>query len=66
VNPLMTENGTFVINGYRACNRFPAGTAARACFFDHDRGKTTSSGSCLYLRPRRDSLPWVPWLDFEF
>jgi DNA-directed RNA polymerase subunit beta len=61
--PLMTENGTFVINGTERVivsqlHRSPG------VFFDHDRGKTHSSGKLLYsarVIPYRGS-----WLDFEF
>ena len=53
--PLMTENGTFVINGTERVivsqlHRSPG------VFFDHDKGKTHSSGKLLYLRPGH-SLP---------
>jgi DNA-directed RNA polymerase subunit beta len=61
--PLMTENGTFIINGTERVivsqlHRSPG------VFFDHDRGKTHSSGKLLYsarVIPYRGS-----WLDFEF
>ena len=61
--PLMTSNGTFVINGTERVivsqmHRSPG------VFFDHDRGKTHSSGKFLYsarVIPYRGS-----WLDFEF
>jgi DNA-directed RNA polymerase subunit beta len=61
--PLMTENGTFIINGTERVivsqlHRSPG------AFFDHDRGKTHSSGKLLYsarIIPYRGS-----WLDFEF
>jgi len=61
--PLMTENGTFVVNGTERVivsqmHRSPG------VFFDHDRGKTHSSGKFLYsarIIPYRGS-----WLDFEF
>jgi DNA-directed RNA polymerase subunit beta len=61
--PLMTENGTFVINGTERVivsqlHRSPG------VFFDHDKGKTHSSGKVLYsarIIPYRGS-----WLDFEF
>ena len=61
--PLMTENGTFVINGTERVivsqlHRSPG------VFFDHDRGKTHSSGKLLFsarVIPYRGS-----WLDFEF
>ncbi|MDH5433291.1 MAG: DNA-directed RNA polymerase subunit beta [Gammaproteobacteria bacterium] len=61
--PLMTENGTFVINGTERVivsqlHRSPG------VFFDSDRGKTHSSGKYLYnarVIPYRGS-----WLDFEF
>ena len=55
--PLMTENGTFVINGTERVivsqlHRSPG------VFFDHDKGKSHSSGKLLYLSPRY-SLPWL-------
>ena len=61
--PLMTDNGTFVVNGTERVivsqmHRSPG------VFFDHDRGKTHSSGKFLYsarIIPYRGS-----WLDFEF
>ena len=61
--PLMTEHGTFVINGTERVivsqlHRSPG------VFFDHDKGKTHSSGKILYnarVIPYRGS-----WLDFEF
>jgi DNA-directed RNA polymerase subunit beta len=61
--PLMTDNGTFVINGTERVivsqlHRSPG------VFFDHDKGKTHSSGKVLYnarVIPYRGS-----WLDFEF
>ena len=61
--PLMTENGTFVINGVERVivsqmHRSPG------VFFDHDKGKTHSSGKYLFAArviPYRGS-----WLDFEF
>ncbi|QQR69549.1 MAG: DNA-directed RNA polymerase subunit beta [Alphaproteobacteria bacterium] len=61
--PLMTANGTFIINGTERVivsqmHRSPG------VFFDHDRGKTHSSGKFLYaarIIPYRGS-----WLDFEF
>jgi DNA-directed RNA polymerase subunit beta len=61
--PLMTENGTFVINGTERVivsqlHRSPG------VFFDHDKGKTHSSRKLLYsarVIPYRGS-----WLDFEF
>src|SRR5690554_121687 len=61
--PLMTENGTFVINGTERVivsqlHRSPG------VFYDHDKGKTHSSGKVLYnarVIPYRGS-----WLDFEF
>jgi DNA-directed RNA polymerase subunit beta len=61
--PLMTNNGTFVINGTERVivsqmHRSPG------VFFDHDRGKTHSSGKFLFAArviPYRGS-----WLDFEF
>src|ERR1700743_3029125 len=61
--PFMTENGTFVINGTERVivsqmHRSPG------AFFDHDKGKTHSSGKLLFAArviPYRGS-----WLDFEF
>ena len=61
--PLMTNNGSFVINGtervvVNQLHRSPG------VFFDHDKGKTHSSGKVLYsarIIPYRGS-----WLDFEF
>jgi DNA-directed RNA polymerase subunit beta len=61
--PLMTDTGTFVING---TERVVVSQLHRSpgVFFDHDRGKTHSSGKLLYsarIIPYRGS-----WLDFEF
>ena len=61
--PLMTVNGTFIING---TERVVVSQLHRSpgVFFDHDRGKTHSSGKLLYqarIIPYRGS-----WLDFEF
>ncbi len=61
--PLMTENGTFIINGTERVivsqlHRSPG------VFFAHDKGKTHSSGKVLYsarIIPYRGS-----WLDFDF
>lgn len=61
--PLMTENGTFIVNGVERVvvsqmHRSPG------VFFDHDRGKTHTSGKFLFsgrVIPYRGS-----WLDFEF
>ena len=61
--PLMTNNGTFIINGTERVivaqlHRSPG------VFFEHDRGKTHSSGKLLFsarVIPYRGS-----WLDFEF
>jgi DNA-directed RNA polymerase subunit beta len=61
--PLMTENGTFIINGTERVivsqlHRSPG------IFFDHDKGKTHASGKLLYssrIIPLRGS-----WIDFEF
>ena len=61
--PIMTDNGTFVVNGTERVivsqmHRSPG------VFFDHDRGKTHSSGKLLFaarIIPYRGS-----WLDFEF
>ena len=61
--PLMTSNGTFVVNGTERVivsqmHRSPG------VFFDHDKGKTHSSGKFLFaarIIPYRGS-----WLDFEF
>ena len=61
--PLMTQNGTFIING---TERVVVSQLHRSpgVFFDHDKGKTHSSGKFLYqarIIPYRGS-----WLDFEF
>ena len=61
--PLMTENGTFIING---TERVVVSQLHRSpgVFFDHDRGKSHSSGKLLFsarVIPYRGS-----WLDFEF
>src|SRR5579859_2217741 len=61
--PLMTENGTFIING---TERVVVSQLHRSpgVFYDHDKGKTHSSGKLLYsarVIPYRGS-----WLDFEF
>jgi len=61
--PLMTESGTFVING---TERVVVSQLHRSpgVFFDHDKGKTHSSGKLLYsarIIPYRGS-----WLDVEF
>ena len=61
--PLMTPSGTFVVNGVERVvvnqmHRSPG------VFFDHDKGKTHSSGKLLFncrIIPGRGS-----WLDFEF
>ncbi|MRR38646.1 DNA-directed RNA polymerase subunit beta, partial [bacterium] len=61
--PLMTENGTFIVNGTERVivsqlHRSPG------IFFDHDKGKTHASGKLIYsarIIPIRGS-----WLDFEF
>ena len=61
--PLMTDNGTFIINGTERVivsqmHRSPG------VFFDHDKGKTHASGKLLFTArviPYRGS-----WLDFEF
>jgi DNA-directed RNA polymerase subunit beta len=61
--PLMTDNGTFIVNGTERVivsqlHRSPG------VFFDHDKGKTHSSGKLLFqarIIPYRGS-----WLDFEF
>ncbi|WP_305043420.1 DNA-directed RNA polymerase subunit beta [Geoalkalibacter sp.] len=61
--PLMTDNGTFIINGTERVivsqlHRSPG------VFFDHDKGKTHASGKILYnarVIPYRGS-----WLDFDF
>jgi|TARA_R100000501_G_scaffold16352_1_gene29707 DNA-directed RNA polymerase subunit beta len=61
--PLMTQNGTFIVNGTERVivsqmHRSPG------VFFDHDRGKTHASGKFLFaarIIPYRGS-----WLDFEF
>ena len=61
--PLMTENGTFIING---TERVVVSQMHRSpgVFFDHDKGKTHSSGKILFaarIIPYRGS-----WMDFEF
>lgn len=61
--PLMTEHGSFVING---TERVVVSQLHRSpgIFYDHDKGKTHSSGKLLYsarIIPYRGS-----WLDFEF
>ena len=61
--PLMTERGSFIING---TERVVVSQLHRSpgVFFDHDKGKTHSSGKLLYsarIIPYRGS-----WLDFEF
>ncbi len=61
--PLMTENGTFIING---TERVVVSQLHRSpgAFFDHDKGKSHSSGKFLYnarIIPYRGS-----WIDFEF
>ncbi len=61
--PLMTTNGTFMVNGTERVivsqlHRSPG------VFFDHDKGKTHASGKLLYsarIIPYRGS-----WIDFEF
>src|SRR6516164_6375798 len=61
--PLMTRNGTFMVNGTERVivsqlHRSPGG------FFEHDKGKTHSTGKLLYsarVIPYRGS-----WIDFEF
>ena len=61
--PLMTENGTFIVNGTERVivsqlHRSPG------IFFDHDKGKTVASGKLIYsarIIPIRGS-----WLDLEF
>ncbi len=61
--PLMTDSGTFIVNGIERVivsqmHRSPG------VFFDHDKGKTHSSGKILYagrVVPYRGS-----WIDFEF
>ena len=61
--PLMTENGTFIVNGTERVivsqmHRSPG------VFFDHDKGKTHASGKFLFaarIIPYRGS-----WLDFEY
>src|SRR6266542_4208942 len=61
--PLMTENGTFIING---TERVVVSQLHRSpgAFFDHDKGKSHSSGKLLFnarIIPYRGS-----WIDFEF
>src|SRR5215472_1722129 len=61
--PLMTETGTFIINGTERVV-VPQLHRSPGVFFDHDKGKTHSSGKVLYsarVIPYRGS-----WLDFEF
>lgn len=61
--PLMTDNGTFIINGVERVvvsqlHRSPG------CYFHHDEGKTSATGKIIYsarVIPHRGS-----WLDFEF
>jgi len=61
--PFMTDTGSFVVNG---TERVAVSQLHRSpgVFFDHDKGKTHSSGKLLYsarIIPYRGS-----WLDFEF
>ncbi|MCB0342876.1 MAG: DNA-directed RNA polymerase subunit beta [Bdellovibrionales bacterium] len=61
--PLMTNNGSFIVNG---TERVVVSQLHRSpgVFFDHDRGKNTTSGKFIYTArviPYRGS-----WLDFEF
>ena len=61
--PLMTQNGTFIVNG---TERVVVSQLHRSpgAFFDHDKGKSHSSGKLLYnarIIPYRGS-----WIDFEF
>src|SRR6266567_3462497 len=61
--PLMTENGTFIINGTERVIVSQLHSSP-GVFYDHDKGKTHSSGKVLYsarVIPYRGS-----WLDFEF
>ncbi len=61
--PLMTDNGTFVINGTERVIVFQLHRSP-GVFFDHDKGKSHSSGRLLFnarVIPYRGS-----WLDFEF
>jgi len=61
--PLMTRSGTFIINGTERVVVYQLHLSP-GVFFDHDRGKTHSSGKLLYsarIIPYRGS-----WLDFEF
>jgi len=61
--PLMTDHGTFVINGTERVIVSQLHRSPRV-FFDHDKGKTHSSGKLLFsarIIPYRGS-----WLDFEF
>ncbi len=61
--PLMTETGSFIING---TERVVVSQLHRSpgVFFDHDKGKTHSSGKQLYSC--RIIPYWGNWLDFEF
>src|SRR6201991_3582734 len=61
--PLMTEKGTFIVNGTQRVivSQMPRSPGV---FFDHDKGKTHASGTLLFAArviPYRGS-----WLDFEF
>src|SRR6202522_4098084 len=61
--PLMTDKGTFIVNGTERVivsqmHRSPG------VFFDHDKGKTHSSGKLLFAA--RGIPSRGPWLDFEF
>ncbi len=61
--PLMTENGTFIVNG---AERVVVSQLHRSAgvFFDHDRGKNSTTGKLLFTArviPYRGS-----WVDFEF
>ncbi|MEM7046692.1 MAG: DNA-directed RNA polymerase subunit beta [Pseudomonadota bacterium] len=61
--PLMTENGTFIING---TERVVVSQMHRSpgVVFDHDRGKSHASGKFLY---NARIIPyWGAWIDFEF
>jgi DNA-directed RNA polymerase subunit beta len=61
--PIMTDNGTFIVNG---TERVVVSQLHRSpgAFFEHDKGKTHTSGKILYsarIIPYRGS-----WIDFEF
>ena len=60
--PLMTTTGSFVINGTE--HVIVSQLRAPSMFFEHDRGKTHSSGKLLFSA---EAIPYRgSWLDFEF